>query len=494
MEYDLIVIGGGAGGLTVASGASQLGAKVALIDKDELGGDCLFSGCVPSKSLIKSAKVAHTIKNASKYGFKDSKPEFEFKDVIQRIQDIIKTISIHDDPERFRGYGADVIFGEAKFKDKHTISISLNPKLKEIQQENILEKGNSFEITGKQIVIATGSSPFVPPINGLKETGYITNEEVFHLEEQPKSMLVIGGGAIGCELAQSFSRLGTKVYISIRGDRIMKNDDPDISDIMMKVFEKEGIEILKNSSTTKIKSKDGKKVIHYTQNETEKTLEVDEILVATGRKPNINLDLENAGINFDKKGIPTNKKLRTNQKHIYAVGDVNGKFGFTHTAGYEGGIVVSNAIVKFPRKANYNKIPWCTFTDPEVASCGHNETTAKANNISYKVYEHKFDLQDRAVAESQNKGKIKILTTGKSDKIIGAQIIGPNAGELVHEFIIAMEKGSTVSTIASAIHIYPTLADINKAVSGKPLSKKLFNNKVRKLLKFLFRYRGKTEQ
>lgn len=495
MDYDIIIVGAGSGGLVVASGAAQLGAKVALVSREKLGGDCLYYGCVPSKAIIHSAKVAQTIREGEKYGMNKMEPQFEFQNVIKRVQNVISLAEEHDDPERFRKMGIDVIFGEGSFKDAYTVNVKLTDNLKDIQQENIVAQGNEFSISAKKIVIATGSRTFIPPIEGLEETGFITNVEVFSLEKQPKSLAVIGGGPIGCELSQTFQRLGTEVHILVRGASVMSKDDPDVAEFIMKKFKEEGIDIIPEMNIVKVEKTEGGKKITYTQGDNTNELEVEEILVSTGRTPNIEmLNLEAAGIKYGKRGIPTNNKLRTNKRHIYAVGDVNGQYLFTHTAGYEAGAVVSNAIMHFPRKVDYKKIPWTTFTDPEVASCGYNETMAKKEGIKYDVFTHSFERQDRALAESENFGMIKILTKGWRKKIIGCQIVGPHAGEIIHEMIIALEKGANLATIAGAVHVYPTLAEICKSAAGKYFGQKLFSNRTRKILKFFFRYRGKTIQ
>ncbi len=494
-EYDLLVIGGGAAGLTVASGAAQLGAKVALVSKDALGGDCLFFGCVPSKTLIKSAKVAHIIKHADAFGLKAAKPEYDFAEVTRRINTVIETAGIHDDPERFRNMGVDVIFGKADFWDMHTVCVRLTKLFAKEQQREVSEKGDEFMLTAEKIVIATGSRPFVPPIPGMMESGFLTNENIFSMKKLPKSLVVLGAGPIGCELAQAFARLGTKVTMLVRGEQIMSKEDPDVATYMADIFAEEAIEIRYKTSVTNVENHESLKRITIDEDGEKGELEAENILVATGRVPDLGpLNLENAGVKSDKRGIVTDKKLRTNQKHIYAIGDVNGKYQFTHTAGYEGGIVVSNAVLHFPRKVDYEAIPWATFTDPEVASCGLNEAEAKQRGIDYQVWRHEFTRQDRALAESENHGFVKILTTGRRGKIIGGQIVGPHAGEIIHELILARNAGLTLASIASAVHVYPTLAEIIKSAAGKYFAEKLFTNKTRKILKFFFRYRGKTEQ
>ncbi len=494
-EYDLLVIGGGAAGLTVASGAAQLGAKVALVSKGLLGGDCLFFGCVPSKTLIKSAKIAHAMRHASAFGIQSVEPQYDFNKVTERIDSVIQTAGIHDDPARFRQMGVDVIFGAADFWDRHTVCVRLVDSLHTLQQPEVLVRGKDFLLSAKKIVIATGSRPFIPAIPGLLEAGFLTNETIFSMKTLPPRLAILGAGPIGCELAQAFARLGSKVTLIVRGTQILQKEDIDIAAYMADIFVQEGIEILYETELRKIIHHKKSKLLTLQKNGESQEIEVDNILIATGRMPDMTqLKLENAGVVSDRHGIGTDKKLRTNQKHIYAIGDVNGKYQFTHTAGYEGGIVVSNAILHIPRSIDYDAIPWATFTDPEVASCGLNETEAKERGIKYQVWQHEFAKQDRALAESETHGFIKILTTGRRAKIIGAQIIGAHAGEIIHELILARNAGMTLASLASAVHIYPTLSEIIKTAAGKYFAEKLFTNKVRKILKFLFRYRGKTEQ
>lgn len=491
----MLVIGGGAAGLTVASGAAQLGAKVALVSKELLGGDCLFFGCVPSKTLIKSAKVAHTIEHADRFGLQASKAEYDFEHVKQRIDCVVEAAGIHDDPERFRKMGVDVIFGRAEFWDAHSVCVRLTEKLKHLQQPEILTKGKEFLLSAKKIAIATGSRPFVPPVPGLAESGYLTNESIFSMRNFPKSLAIVGAGPIGCELAQAFARLGSKVTLLVRGKQILHKEDPDIAKCLAAVFAEEKIDIRYETELKKVENRDQGKSLTLEQAGKSETIEVENILIATGRTPDLkNLKLESAGVRFDKHGITTDARLRTNQKHIFAIGDVNGKYQFTHTAGYEGGIVVSNAILHLPRSVDYKAIPWATFTDPEVASCGLNETEAQKLGIKYQLWQHKFERQDRALAESEASGFVKILTTGRRGKIIGGQIVGAHAGEIIHELILARNAGMTLASIASAVHIYPTLSEIIKTAAGKYFAEKLFTNRVRKILKFVFRYRGKTCQ
>lgn len=476
-DFDIGVLGGGAAGLTIAAGAAQLGAKTLLIEKeDRLGGDCLHYGCVPSKTLIKTAHVYHQMKNAKEYGLPEiGLPPVDFKMVAKRIQSVINTIQKHDSPERFCKLGAKVEFGQAVFKDKHTVSL------------------NGKTYSAKNWVIATGSSPSAPPIEGLNKTPYITNKEIFSLQSLPGSMIVIGAGPIGIEMTQAFNRLGTKVLVIDLGDQILNKEDKDMADEVMRVLEVEGVTFHLNSSLLSVKEAGKqKKVTIKTKENKIMTLKAGTILVAAGRSPNVkDMGLETIDVEFDRRGIKVDNRLRTTIKHIYAAGDVIGGYQFTHAAGYEGGIVIKNAIFHLPAKADYSKIPWCTYTDPELASIGMNEKTAKNSGIKYSVWAEEFKNNDRSLAEKERTGKIKMLLNEK-EKPIGIQILGPHAGELISEWVAIMNGRIKLSTIASAVHPYPTLGEINKKVVGTFFSGKIFSGKVKKALKLFFNLKGRA--
>jgi len=475
-DYDIGVIGGGAAGLTVAAGASQLGVKTLLIEKEEkLGGDCLHYGCVPSKTLIKSASVYHKMRMAEHYGLpKVDLPPVDFSQVAARIQSVIDTIQVHDSEERFCGLGVKVEYGEAAFVDDH-----------------VVEFGGKC-VSAKFWLIATGSEPVGPPIPGLEEVGYWTNKDIFSLQKLPKSLIVIGGGPIGCEMAQAFSRLGSEVRILQRNCQLLSVEDKDMAEVVQAAFVKEGIGLDLCTKTQEVRKVDGGVEVVYERDGETHVIQADKLLVAAGRKPNVEeLKLDNAGVEFDKRGVKVDNRLRTSQKHIFAAGDVIGKYQFTHAAGYEGGIVISNAVFRLPRKVDYTWLPWCTYTEPELASVGMNEKAAKKNGIEYTVWQENFMDNDRAQAEGATAGKIK-LVLNKKEKPLGVQIVGPHAGELAAEWVAALNAKIGLSFMASAVHPYPTVSEINKRVAGKVLSKKLFSDKVRKTLGFIFDYKGRA--
>ena len=467
--YDLIVIGGGSAGLVAAGGAGILGARVALIEKNKLGGDCLYTGCVPSKTLIRSARLASDIKNAEKYGFE--KPEMNFKNndfasITNRVQRVIGTIEEHDSPEVFEEMGAEIVFGSPKFISKNEIEVELK------------KTGDRRIMKARRFCISTGSSPFVPPIEGLEETKYITNEEIFHLKNLPETLIVLGGGAIGCEMGQSFQRFGSKVTIIEMSAHILSKEDEEVSVLLEGIFKKEGVRLKTNSKAVKAhKNADGKKVITIEKENGEKEeIIADEILAAVGRKPNTKgLNLETANVQLDEKGrIEVDEYLRTTNKNIYAAGDVNGKFQFTHIADYEAQIVLQNCFLFYPftKKADYSVVPWTTFTEPEVARVGMIENEAREKHgDSIKIYKVPFTENDRAHAEGDAEGFAKLVLKG--DKILGITIVAIHAGELLSEFTVAMKHELSIAELNSAIHVYPTLAKITQALGTEKTIEKL---------------------
>ena len=476
-DYDIGVIGGGAGGLTVTSGAAQLGAKTLLVEKEkELGGDCLHFGCVPSKTLIKTAHVYHWMKNSAKFGLPViDVPPVDFREIAKRIKSVIGTIQHHDSEERFCKLGAQVEFGQPAFTDAHSIDL------------------NGHTYTAKNWVIATGSSPVAPPIKGLDKVDYITNKEIFYLDHLPKSMIVLGGGPIGTEMSQAFCRLGTKVSVVDMAPHILVNEDADMANTVQEVLSQEGVKFYLNSKIEEVNNLGSEKEVKIKTREGGSiSLKAETVLVALGRGANTNdLGLENIGVEYTPRGIKVDRRLRTNLKHVYAAGDVNGGFQFTHAAGYEGGIVISNAIFRLPRKVDYTFLPWCTYTDPPLGSIGMNEKSAAAAGIKYNVWTEEFKDNDRSLAEAETVGRIKMLLDEK-EKPIGVQILGPHAGDLLGEWVAILNAKVKLSTLAAAIHPYPTIAEINKKVAGSYFSPKIFSEKVQNGLKFFFHLKGRA--
>lgn len=475
--YDLIVIGGGSAGLVAAGGSAILGAKVALIEKNLLGGDCLYTGCVPSKTLIKSARFAHQAKEAAKYGFQNLEPKFlndSFASITGRVQNVIKIIEHHDAPEVFEEMGVEIVFGTPKFLNDNEIEVVL---------KNSDEKR---AMKAKRFCISTGSRPFIPPIEGLRETGFITNEEIFHLKELPERLIVLGAGAIGLELGQSFSRFGSKVTFVEMADRILIKEDEEVSALMEKLLVAEGLKILTKTKAVKAhKTSDGAKVVTVESGGKVFEIEGDEILAAVGRQPNIDgLDLEKAGVEYDINRIKTNDYLQTSNKKIFAAGDVTAHFQFTHMADYEAQIVIQNAFVPFPfkKKTDFRVVPWATFTEPEVARVGLTEKEAQDKfGQNVKTYKVDFADNDRANAESATDGFAKIITN--NGKIVGASLVGEHAGELIHEFVWAMKENLKITELNKIIRVYPTLAKITQAVSTEATLESLRSPLVQKWFK-----------
>jgi len=476
-DFDIGILGGGSAGLTVAAGAAQFGARTLLIEKEKaLGGDCLHYGCVPSKTLIRTAHVYHMMKNAERFGLPRAELKaVDYRDVAKRIQSVISAIQKHDSEERFCSLGAKVEFGDPVFSDEHSVLLN----------------GKTF--SAKNWVIATGSSPDIPPIEGIAGTPYITNKEIFSLESLPSSMIVIGAGPIAIEMAQAFCRLGAKVTVIQRSSQILSKEDKDMADMVMNVMASEGVLFHLNSAVLSVRELGGEREVMIKNLEGKTVgLRAEKILIALGRQPNLaGLGLEAISLQFDKKGLKLDNRLRTNHKHIFGAGDVTGEYLFTHAAGYEGGIVLSNAILHLPRKADYTNLPWCTYTDPELASIGMNEKRAKDAGINYTVWTEEFRANDRSLAEGEEVGKVKLLLDAK-EKPIGIQIFGPQAGELLSEWVAVMNGGVKLSSLASAVHPYPTLGEINKRVVGNFFAGKIFSEKVKKALKFFFHLRGRA--
>ncbi len=474
VDYDLIVIGAGAGGLTAATFAGQSAAKTLLIEKEEkLGGDCLHYGCVPSKSLIKSATIANAIRNSEKYGLpKVSMGHVDYSRIRGRIQGIIGTIQKRDEPEYIQNkYNVETKFGSPQFVDDHTIDL------------------NGVKITSRYFVIATGSSPFIPSIEGINDVSYITNMQIFSLDQLPESLLIVGAGPIGMEMAQAFHRLGSKVTVIGRADCILPREDKDVSCYVHELLEKEGIKFIVQAKVEKVEQTGNRIKLFVEKNGSTQTFEAEHLLISTGRKSNIEgLDLEKAGVEYDR-AIKVNEKMQTSKKHIYAVGDVVGGYQFTHVASYEAVVAIYNAILKIPKKADYTKTPWCTYLDPEVASIGYNEQRAKDAGIKYVKHVEEISHNDRALAEGETKGFIKMLIN-KKGKVIGVQIVAYHAGDLIAEWIPVLNGNVKLSTLTDAIHPYPTMSEINKNASVNYMVSTI-PAWTKKLTKLLFGYQGK---
>ncbi len=459
-DRNLIVIGAGAGGLVTALIGAAVKAKVTLIEAHKMGGDCLNFGCVPSKALIKSAKLAHQMKHGAKYGLMDTEAVFSFSTVMKRIHHIIAEIAPHDSVERFTGLGVDVQLGYAKIVNPWTVEIALND-------------GTKKTLTTRAIVIAAGAMPFVPPLPGINDVGYVTSDtlwdEFLKLDVIPKRMVVLGGGPIGCELAQSFQRLGSEVTQIEMAPRIMIREDVEVSELARQSLMADGVQVLTGHKALRCeKTGDAKAIIVEAQGK-EVRIEFDVLLCAVGRVARL------AGYGLEEMGIPINRTITTNEyletiyPNIYAAGDVAGPFQFTHTAAHQAWYAAVNPLFgtfkKF--KVDYSVIPWATFIDPEVARVGLNEQEAKEKNIPYEVVKYGIDDLDRAIADSETQGFVKVLTVPGKDTILGVTIVGTHAGDLLAEYVMAMKHGLGMNKILGTIHTYPTLAEANKYAAGE---------------------------
>ncbi|MFS8085314.1 MAG: dihydrolipoyl dehydrogenase family protein [Acidobacteriota bacterium] len=471
-EFDIVVIGGGAGGLVVAAGGAALGAKVALVEKYKMGGDCLNYGCVPSKTLLKSARVAHLMRTAGDYNIPPHAPSPDIGHVMERVAAVIRGIEPTDSPERFRGLGVDVTLGAGKF---------ISPNCFEV---------NGRKLTARTFVIATGSRPGIPPIPGINEVPYLTNETVFDLREQVPSLIVIGGGPIGSEMSQAFARLGTRVTVVDMGARILPREDADLSGVVRQQLEREGVEFNFNVSIIKVEG--GQRDIRmYIKDKSgaEKSLQATHLLVAAGRRANVEgLGLEAAGIEVDKCRIVCDATLRTTNPRVYLCGDVAGGPQFTHVAGHHAGVLLRRAIFRMCWTKPSVHVPWCTFTDPELARIGLSEAEAVRTGVAHQVYKFGFAEIDRARTEGETEGLAKVVTDPKG-KILGAAIVGPHAGEVIHEYVLAINQGMNLKTLAGIIHIYPTFAEINKRVADQRLKEGLTPSS-RAWIQRLFRLQG----
>jgi len=451
-DYNIVVIGAGSAGLVASYIAAAVKAKVALIEEHKMGGDCLNTGCVPSKALIASAKLAFRIKRAQEYGFDKASVDFNFASIMERVQTIIQKVEPHDSIERYTELGVDCFMGRAKIVSPFEVSI-----------------GDKI-VTTKNIIVATGAKPLIPDLKGLNKINYLTSDNIWNIRTLPEKLVVLGAGPIGCELAQGFSRLGAKVTLVQRGQQIMKKEDPDAARIIVNRFQAEGIEVLLNHAAMAVDTSGKEKYLICEHDGKQVKISFDEILIALGREPNVQgFGLEELGVELaGNQFIETNEFLQTNFPNIYCSGDVHGRYQFTHTAAHESWYASVNALFGRFKKfsVDYNTIPWATFTDPEVARIGLNETDAKRDGIDYEMVRYGINDLDRAIADSEDHGFVKVLTVQGKDKILGVTIVGNHASDVIAEFVLAMKHGIGLNKILGTIHIYPTMAEANKFAAG----------------------------
>jgi pyruvate/2-oxoglutarate dehydrogenase complex dihydrolipoamide dehydrogenase (E3) component len=476
-DYDLLVIGGGAGGLTAAGMGANFGAKTLMVEADKLGGDCTWYGCIPSKTLLHLSKMAQNVREAEKFGYRKSKG-LDFSVVMEHIRSTREEVYEEaDDPAIYREMGIDIEFGQALFIDDHTV--------------RIVKHEENRKVSSRYIIIATGSKTNVPPINGIQEVSYHTNKTIFEIDEQPESMAIIGAGPIGIEMAQAFQRLGTQVTVFDILPRILSNDDVELAGMLQDHLADEGIDFKLSASVTELsETLDGNVKIETEVDEEQSVWEGSELLVAAGRSANFEeLQLERAGIRHQKNGITVDDRCRTNLNHIYAVGDVTGRYQFTHMSDHMAKVAVTNALLKIPKKIDREHVPWSTYTDPELAHVGATDKELKERDVSYKTYRFPYDKIDRAITDESTEGLIKVFAKEWNGKILGATIYGKQAGDLIGEYALAIRNGVTLRNIADTIHPYPSYGlGVRRAADQWYVQSQ--STWMVKLIKWVFGYRG----
>jgi len=470
LHADLCIIGAGSGGLSVAAGAVQMGASVVLIEKAEMGGDCLNTGCVPSKALIAAAHVAHAHRIGGSFGIHGGEPDLRFHEVHEHVHNVIGAIAPHDSVERFEGLGVMVIRAAGRFVDRETV------------------EAGGRRIKARRFVVATGSRAAVPPIKGLAGAGYLTNETIFDLRERPQHLIVVGGGPIGIEMAQAFRRLGSEVTV-IEKFGMLARDEPEAVEVVRASLRNEGVRLVEKAGVSEVRRADGAVTVTLEgESAYGPAISGSHILIAAGRRPNIeNLGLDAAGIAFTPGGITVDARLITSNRKVFAIGDVAGGPQFTHIAGYHAGIVIRNALFGLPARVDYKALPWVTYTDPELAHAGLTEAEARKAGHKVEVLGWTFASNDRAQAERATEGLAKVIL-GPRGRILGATIVGPRAGELIGTWGLAISAGLKIGAIASVILPYPTLSEISKRVAGSYYTPKLFGAFTHRLVGFVQRF------
>lgn len=468
IDTDLVVIGAGSGGLSVAAGAAQMGARVVLFEKSAMGGDCLNTGCVPSKALLAAGHAAQTVRDSGRLGVNGHEPAIDFARVHEHVHSVIAAIAPHDSVERFESLGVRVIQAAARFEGKSVVT------------------GGGVRVRAKKIVIATGSSAALPPVPGIDSVPVLTNESIFNLTERPEHLVIIGGGPIGIEMAQAHRRLGARVTV-LEAGRILAKDDEEAVDVVRQTLMAEGINLIENAHIENVlPAGNGVAVLVKNQEGRTDHLVGTHLLVAVGRRPNVaGLNLEAAGIEYASRGIAVDERLRTSNKRVFAIGDVIGGYQFTHMAAYHAGIVIRNALFWIPAKVNYRAVPWVTYADPELAQVGLNELGARARHgDSIRVLKWALTGNDRALAEKAADGFVKIITSRKG-QILGVTIVGKGAGELITPWVLAMERKLKIGAMASFIAPYPTFSEASKRAAGSYYTETLFGPRTQRLVKGL---------
>ncbi|MCH7639627.1 MAG: FAD-dependent oxidoreductase [Bacteroidetes bacterium] len=475
-DFDLIVIGGGAGGLVTAGIAANAGVKTMLIERDRLGGDCTWTGCIPSKSLLHSAEVAQTVRTAGLFGINAEEVSIDFGAVMERVRRIREEVyGDADDPAIYEGFGIEVVDGSARFADPHSLVIETADETR--------------RVTGRLFVIATGARATVPPIPGLDVVPFLTNETLFELEEQPQRLVIIGGGPIGIEMAQAFTRLGTEVTVVDMLGRILTKDDADHAEMLKEVLESEGVRFVLGASVNRVDEDNAEIAVHLASRD---VLNTDALLLATGRQVNVEgLGLEEAGVAFTELGITVNEKCRTSRRHIYAVGDCTGEYQLTHMSEHMAKVAASNAVLKVPMKIDRKHVPWVTFTSPEIGQLGKTEPQLRDEGAKFEVYRFPYTKVDRATTDGKTTGQIKVFATKWRGKILGVSILGERAGELISLYAVAMRNGVSLKALADTIHPYPSYGLAARRAADQWYAR-LQSPWAIRLLQRVFRYRGQV--
>ena len=467
---DLCIIGAGSGGLSVAAGAVQMGASVVLIEKGPMGGDCLNYGCVPSKALLAAGHVAHSFSGTQSFGVSGQPPTVDFQAVHDHVHNVIAGIAPHDSVERFEGLGVTVIQGTARFTSKREVTV------------------NGQTIRARRFIVATGSSALVPPIDGLDGTPYLTNKTIFDLIAAPDHLIVIGGGPIGCELAQAYRQLGCRVTV-IEAFTILPKDDPELADIVRTTLKEQGISLAESAKVVRTAKSEVGITATLERNGAQETVRGSHLLVAVGRKATVDgLGLDDAGVKFSPQGIEVNAGLRTSNRRVYAIGDCAGSLQFTHVAGYHAGVVIRSALFRLPAKVDHSTVPCVTYTDPELAQVGFTEAQAQEKyGTGVRALTWSFEDNDRARAERTTHGLVKAVVA-KNGRILGCGIAGPQAGELIQVWILALSQKLKIGAMAGMIAPYPTLGEVSKRVAGAYYTPSLFNDRTRMAVRFLSKF------
>lgn len=480
MDFDMVVIGGGAAGLTAAGLSASLGAKAALVEENRLGGDCTWTGCVPSKAMLKTAGIANAIRIASRYGLKASEPKFDFSSVMDKVHELQSAIYEEADaPPLYQKMGIAVIEGKAQFISPHQVEV-LGPG------------GGRRQVASRYFVIATGGRPIVPAIQGLTETPYLTSETIFTISELPRRMIILGAGPVGIEMAQAFRRLGSEIIVLDTQDRILPRDDAELTTLLREHLAGERIQFLLRSSVERTEYDGAKITVSFRKDSSRvlERLEGDALLVAVGRRPNLDtLGLEAAGVQASNAGITVDRHCRTSVENIFASGDVTGLYQFTHMSEHMAKVAITNALLHLRVSVDTANVPWCTFTDPELAHVGASEIELKKRKQRYAVYRFPFSKIDRAVTDRETTGMVKVLARKFDGRIYGASILGAHAGDMIGEFALAMRNKVTLRRMADTIHPYPTYALGNRRAADQWYVRKQSRMFVR-LLKLIFRYHG----